>query len=150
LNIRTPVEGWKATLRFSTNTFQVTSNIEAEIVLKNVSTEELKLSTAWPLLANGFNIRILDKNKSEIPLTSFGKTQKSSGDAGPNVARTVPPGKEMVVSLELRKLYQLESPGVFTVQATRSLPSPNDAKKPVLATGVAQITIEAPTSQSKN
>ena len=146
----TPIDGWQATLRLLTNSFQVASNIEAEIIIKNVSTKELKLSAAWPLLANGFNVQVLDKNKVEIPLTSLGKTQKSSGDASPNISRSLPPGNEMVFSLELRKLYQLESPGAYSIQATKVFPSPDGAKKVQVATGVAQITIQSGTDAKKN
>jgi len=146
----TPLAGLQATLRLSTNTFQVGSNIEAEIVIKNVSTNDLNLSEAWPLLANGFSVHILDKDKAEVPLTSIGKAQKSSGSASPNISHRVPPGKEIAVPLELRNLYQLESPGVYTVQVTRALPSPDSARKLVLATGVAQIAIKAPASHSQN
>jgi hypothetical protein len=146
----TPVEGWRATLRLSTNTFQVTSNILAEFVIKNVSTKELKLVAAWPLLGNGFSIHILDKNQAEVPLTTFGQAQKSSGGAGPSVSHSVQPGKEVVLSLELHKLYQLDSPGVYTVQATRSLPSPNRARRLQLATGMADIAIHSGVDSKKD
>lgn len=136
-----PVEGFQAVLRLPTNTFQVESNIEAQIVIKNVSTKVLSLSAAFPLLANGFNVQILDKDKVEIPLTSFGKAQRQSGDASPNVSRRLPPGNETVFSLELRKLFQLESPGVYSIQVTKSLPSPDKATKVQLVTGTAQITV---------
>lgn len=146
----TPVEGWQATLRLPTNTFHVQSNIEVEIVIKNVSTNDLSFSEAWPLLANGISVHILDKDKAEIPLTSFGKAQKSSGSASPNVSLRLSPGKEATVSLELCKLYQLESPGVYTVQATKSRPSSDKSRKLQVETGVAQIVIQPATNQKKD
>lgn len=136
-----PINGLQAVLRLATNTFRVDSTIEVEILFKNVSTNEVAISAAFPLLANGFNVQILDKDKKTIPLTGFGKAQQVSGGASPNLSRRLSPGSEMVVSLELRKLYQLESPGIYLIQVTRLLPSSATATKVPLATGVAEITI---------
>lgn len=145
-----PVEGLQALLRPPTNRFQIGSNIVVEVVIKNVSPNELSFPAAFPLLANGFDVHLLNRDKTEVPLTSLGKAQQSSGGASPNVFRSISPHGEMVFTLELHKLYQLESPGVYSVQVTKSLPSPDKVTKAQLATGVAQITLHPTQDVKKN
>lgn len=134
-------EGLQATLQLSTNTFQFGGNIEVQIVIKNVSTNQVAISTAWPLLANGFNIQVMDKDKVEVPLTSLGESQRASGAASPNISRNLLPNETVVFTIDLQKIYQIRAPGTFTIQASRLLPFKNKAGNLQIETGVAQITL---------
>jgi hypothetical protein len=134
--------GWQATLRLATNFFPRGNSIEAELVLKNVSTNTMSLATAWPLLGNGVDVRITDAHKAEVPLTTFGRNQRSSGSASPNVSSRIQPGQAVSLALELSRLYELNSPGVYTIRAKVSVSSSGRKQKRDIETGVAQISIE--------
>jgi hypothetical protein len=103
------------------------SPINVTVTVKNISEREIYWRSEFSDTAyRAFSV-LLMKNGSEVETTSFGRKvrgQQRPGDppdveGGGSILSSVAPGKSFSLTLDLKRLYEITEPGLYTLDVSR-------------------------------
>jgi hypothetical protein len=121
-----PEQALKITITKSQNKVKAGNPIEIAITLKNVSDQDLMLTTWFDQAELNFEIIVRGKNGVMLKETECEKEIKE-GIASIEVSRnllTLKPDEAITGTSYINKLYDLNRPGEYTVQVEKEFPAP--------------------------
>lgn len=137
-------EGFKLSLTTDKSEYAVDARIDIQMALKDISHPRWTTEDAGHYT---YSLDIRGSDGESVGLTAFGenytKNQGKYEDKGLMVF--VPGVKEAVPLYNAQAFFKMSKPDVYTMQATRQVPSLEDPKKMVtINSNVVKIRIEAP------
>jgi len=93
-----------------------------DIVFRNDGTSAVQFPRSSMWFDYDFSVRTDDG--VEVPLTEFGEQQRENLGAAAAAVMEVQPGEEYRSTVELSLLYELDRPGTYSVQASKTFRDP--------------------------
>ena len=114
-----PVAGCRVSVARGTS--DVGSCVVLDIGFRNDGTATVK----FPRMSLWFDYdySVVDEAGHPVPLTAFGEQQREN-TAGASSVAEVAPGKEYRCSVEISRLYELNRPGSYIIQASKAFRDP--------------------------
>lgn len=98
---------------------KVDSPVFVQLLLKNVSTQPLRLLNPWT--EQNIKVSVVDQAGNAVPLTKEGERTFHPEAILRNEEILLNPGKTEWAAIEITRLFQLRQPGKYSLQASRSV-----------------------------